>query len=599
MNVAEVEPRVEVEKTALPQKQQIRRRPSRSRRARPAPPPTEPVQLLEAQVPHVERLLRILSVQAFALDLSMLGSGKTYTATAVAERLNAEEVVVVCPVSVKPKWMRMKRVHGLPVTRIISFCELRSIEGKQPKHGLLSRHDLRDRDDDEFRATPAWEKTVREKRTLLIMDEIQHLKNVSSQASSAKALMLPIVQQQQQQTQDGSVVSKALLMSGSPIDKQEQIVTLFRTTGVLRNRALASFNPGTGVRSYAGTYEIRDFCASIDYAATTRTLWTPWNLKAYAYALFQAALKPHITSGMPAPECKSRIHKVNACYRLDVPDDLEALRRSITNLTEACHYDPSRDTVNFNPPTAPNNNGNHNNHSLDSMRKVTSAMMSIESAKVTTFVRVARTYLSMFRRLKVVIGVNYNGSITRIRDALHDFSPLVLDGSLSASGRDRVLTRFQSPNSRFRLLIGNISVCSTGIDLDDKHGVYHRLALISPNYSTINLYQMGQRLLRADTQSDSELQFVFGKDACEYAILRALARKSSVMRDMSRESAEALYPGEYPFWTEGESAPLMTFQNQMAFRIQDAWKRAITDPAYLACRRRLMREFSEMETGII
>lgn len=45
----------------------------------------------------------------------------------------------------------------------------------------------------------------------------------------------------------------------------------------------------------------------------------------------------------------------------------------------------------------------------------------------------------------------------------------------------------------------------------------------SPSYSTITLYQLGQRFIRADSRSDATLHFVFGKHAQESNVLKALA----------------------------------------------------------------------------
>lgn len=552
-----------------------------------------PVTLLEAQVPHVRRLLAIFEQHPYAIDLSMLGSGKTYTACAVAERMGARNVIVVCPVSVKSKWEHMQRAHGLPVSRILSFCELRSVTGKQPHHGLLTRRDytmsLPVGNGDvvqfkrvEFEASRQWNETIRNEKTLLVIDEMQNVKNMSSQFFSTQAIIQTIFRHSKPSGSD----SRVLLLSGSPVDKQEQVVNLFRLLGVVKSEELGKYCLVSRSMVYTGMEDIVRYCSSVDPVATSNTSWRK-DMREFAFHLFKDAVKPHVATGMPAPECKYTIKKLNACYRIESKRDQVELKRGICDLSDACKYDPESGTVNFSDV----NFVGANNDSLNSIRMVTLAMMKIESAKVETFVRIAKKRLVSSSREKVIIGVNYNDSIRCITTALSDHDPLVLNGALSSAQRARVLRQFQSPDTRYRLLVANVCVCSTGIDLDDKDGRFPRLALVSPNYSTIALYQMGQRLLRADTRSNSELHYVFGIDLCEFMILRALARKSEVMRQFGCEKTGTLYPGDYPFWDENEDDMK---QNAAAITIQRHWRESITNPLYQMCRDRLTREFEEM-----
>ncbi len=168
--------------------------------------PTIPVELLEHQISHYEKLLDIFTKSKIALDLSPMGTGKTYTATKIAEHLNFPHVVVVAPVSVLPKWQIMKREYGLKLLHSISYCSLRSIKYKQPTHGLLTRVDtqqpIRDRftheitrhiDKTEFIATSELKRIVQE-GVLLIVDEIQNVKNVSSQCLSVQQIIRVITE---------------------------------------------------------------------------------------------------------------------------------------------------------------------------------------------------------------------------------------------------------------------------------------------------------------------------------------------------------------------------------------------------------------------
>ena len=151
--------------------------------------------LLPTQIGHVEKLQTILEDNSFALDFSSLGSGKTYTGSHIALQLGFQNVVVICPVLVQSKWKEMQERYNVPVQENLSFCGVRSVKNKQPKHGLLNRQDYtveidqdsskRYMDKTDFTPTPKLLQMI-DVGLLLIIDEMQHLKNVTSNSQLAK-----------------------------------------------------------------------------------------------------------------------------------------------------------------------------------------------------------------------------------------------------------------------------------------------------------------------------------------------------------------------------------------------------------------------------
>lgn len=219
------------------------------------------VTLYPHQNEHANKLTNILTNHSFALDLSPMGTGKTYCATHIAKTFGFKRVLVIAPISVIPKWKHMRDVHGLQLSDAMSYCSLRSVKCKQPKHGLLTRIDRRsevinedtgrpepggERDVVEFHATDLWKKYVSE-GILLVVDEIQNVKNISSQYFSVKELIREIL--------GSSSVSKVLLLSGTPIDKTEQVKNLFRAIGLI-TKNLCQYDPGLGRTIARGLDEI-------------------------------------------------------------------------------------------------------------------------------------------------------------------------------------------------------------------------------------------------------------------------------------------------------------------------------------------------------
>lgn len=71
--------------------------------------------------------------------------------------------------------------------------------------------------------------------TLLIIDEIQNIKNVSSQFLACQKLIQEIVEAFS--TADNK--SRVLLLSGSPIDRQEHALHLFRSLHIMTEDRIA------------------------------------------------------------------------------------------------------------------------------------------------------------------------------------------------------------------------------------------------------------------------------------------------------------------------------------------------------------------------
>ena len=67
------------------------------------------IELQPQQQDHVTRLTDILTKHKCALDLSVMGAGKTYTTSCLSllPQFGFTQVMVICPVSVQPKWGAM------------------------------------------------------------------------------------------------------------------------------------------------------------------------------------------------------------------------------------------------------------------------------------------------------------------------------------------------------------------------------------------------------------------------------------------------------------------------------------------------------------
>lgn len=507
------------------------------------------ITLFPSQVVHAEKLMRVLEISPFALDFSQLGTGKTYTGSHIALALGFERVIIINPVTTQAKWDEMRVRYGVPIAENISFCSIRSVKNKQPSHGLLFRRDytvkikknneVREIAKTDFCVTDKFRRFVAE-GVLLLIDEIQFIKNVTAQTAASQALIQAIVESFERGGR-----SRILMLSGSPVDKEEQVATLFRTLNLMRGKELCWYNIGTRTMECTGISEIVEYCRRIDLEATEKILksrhrwWflNEYNMRRLCYVLFQEVFKPRLASAMPPMRLNGTLHKCNAFYDIEDERDRRDLTDGVYALQKAVKYDTGTGRVSYEQAN---------------FGDLTRALVQIEEAKVSTFLRVARNALMGDENCKLVICLNYRSSIRRLKLALGWWDPLVLDGAVSKQRRKAVIDAFQAPTHHRRVLLGNVSVCSTGIDLDDKHGGFPRLALVSPNYSTITLYQLCHRFQRLDTRSDATVQMIYAKHCQELSVLNALARKGGVMKQTTREQVEAgvLFPGDFPRWDE-------------------------------------------------
>lgn len=513
----------------------------------------------------MDKLHQLMMNHPTIMDLSMLGCGKTYTSSALAMRLAQEDgickkgILVICNVSVMGKWLSMKEQYGVPVLDVLSYAGMRSRKGKKDmKHGYLTRHDYRVQmkqkngeykfeDQVRFEATEKLREWARE-GILVVMDEVQNIKNAGSDQNSAAVKILECVRK--------FSTSRALLMSGSPIDKEEQALAMVTALGLMGNEtSLCTFNVGTKTYDFSGFERIKKWCAlqpkfakRLEKSQSLRAAFNGGkNAKTCMeclYVLFQKWIKVCLSAAMVGEHRLNdeQLLKFNGMYKLEDRKKLGELAAVVGDLALAVRFNPQTNTL------GPQTNRN--------MGQITNALTAIERIKTDTFVRLAMEALVANKNRKVVVCVNYLETVEKLKSELRTFNPLVMTGACTIQQREQVIRQFQEPNSKHRLLIGNLTVLSTGIDLDDKHGGWERVCFVSPMFSTITLYQLGHRFKRLDTHTTARarLYMVYIKEVIEMNIMNALIRKGAIMKETVKAQAEAgvVFPCDYPEYDELE-----------------------------------------------
>jgi superfamily II DNA or RNA helicase len=481
------------------------------------------------QIPHVESLISILKRSHVAFDMSMMGAGKTYTSTQLAKILKFPKIVVVCPCTVQAKWEDMKK-YNPNFFRILSYQTLRSRKGSNPTHGLLDRHDNEDDNSVSFTPTPLLEEVCRE-GCFFIFDEAQNIKNKNDQWLACKTITYHLIK--------SGGTSRFLLLSGTPIDKEEHSINLMQMMGIIRHPKLYVYSSEENVLKLFGTQELINFCKFVNKEKTEDFLrkirFEKDTVRHNCYLLFQQVVKHSITASMPPPKLKVDIDCKNGYYNIVNEEDEISLRKAISALNIATRYNEVSDSVNI---------------QMDSMGSITRALMKIEDSKVSTFIRIGKETLCKHKNSKIGIFVNYSSILEKLETAFQEYNPIVLHGKIPTMKRQKLIDEFQKFDISRRVILSNLQVCSTGVDLDDQspEGSFPRYAFASPNYVILNLHQLTRRFLRMDSKSNSVFRFVYGKcDKREMSILNALAKKTNVMKETLELQAEhqILFPGEY------------------------------------------------------
>ena len=486
--------------------------------------------LLDHQRDHVQDIVNILSEHKSVIDLSLMGRGKTYTTSYVATVLKSV-VVVVCPASVESKWKEMKTKYNAPIWKVVSYESLRGVKNKQPKHGLLKRRDKQNKCSvfTSFSVTPALSAVTQKHKVLFVFDEVQKTKNKSATAKACISIVSHACMRKK---------SKVILLSGTPIDKNKQSINILRMMGLITSNTLAMTDKETGVIRQLGFRKLYKTCMELN-PVTMLKLEDCYNLKKritdyskIVYDMFIQIILKYLSSKMPDDVKTCKLDIRNRYFKCS-PDEKLSLQKHIGSM---------KGFFNENTTQLLRND-------INTFGAIQKALLGIEKAKVGIIARNSYKVLTDDDTTKVCIMVNFTEPLKKLADMLRTFNPVVINGAVPKNKRMELLNDFQSDSLDSRLVIANMDVLSTGVDLDDKFGDRKRYVFASPNYKTMVIQQMTYRFLRANTKSNTTIDFVYGDcKAEESSILGCLSKKACTMREacLDKRNDYVRYPDQYP-----------------------------------------------------
>ena len=472
--------------------------------------------LLPHQWGHFRSLRRGLKAHRRMVDTSIMGSGKSYVAAAIAKDMGLD-LVVFAPRSAHTNW-RMATKHvgvGLEFYAYSRFAARKkpytvTLEGSRGRHGV---------------PTPDWGARV-SGGIIMVLDECHYLKNNSARSRFIEGLTRDLF------ASPGR--SCVLAISATLFDKPEHAVRFARVLGIVKRRRLMGYNFNTGQCHPEGLADI----ASFGPGAPSQRLLTMirWNRRRImsgpekrelARTLLMQRVKPLLFRAMKPLRGLAGGDAANLFAPLTDPGDMEMLTAGVARLRRALAAFASRSQM------------------ATALGGISGGLRDIEFAKVGLFEGLVRTFLEKHPSSKVIVMLNYRDPITILAARLADTKPLVVEGRTTYKARGQRIAAFQRADGDFRVLIANTSVVAQGVDLDDKHGSFPRLLLISPSYHATTLHQATGRIARVDTASPYTTRFVYAEhEPTEVELLEKLAFKSDVLRGCTRDDG-IRYPGDY------------------------------------------------------
>ena len=465
--------------------------------------------LKEWQIEWQKKAREILLDNHFYIDTSPMRSGKTFVALKLAKDFDLE-LMVICPLTTKNYWKNTANRYGIKLfTDPVNYESL--VRGTKNEIVRFYLERKSNKNHDYFVATKAYKDALKNRKILLILDEGQMIKNECLQHKACNALIEPII--------TGPGTSRFGILSGTLIDKPEQIINLFRTIGYIKAPKLYLTNKERKelVLKDTGSKELIAVCKQINPIATNKFLLknpiptvgidkkVKEEMDNFCFGLYVDVIKPRVAGAMSAPTtAEGELYIRNGYFHI-LPEKANQLKEALEELKFSSGYR----SKNKSKSKSSDENEDEEVKSKRSGDYMTS-LVQIEKSKLLDMARVAKKILASNPTNKVIITINYTGPSTRNLDELlgylTEFDPLIIKGKTLANKRDVIIESFNNDPSK-RILIANPKTISVGISLV---GEGQRYMLISPSSKLMEIVQLSARVYGDQLKVDSYVYIFYG-----------------------------------------------------------------------------------------
>ena len=427
--------------------------------------------LLGPQIQHVKRLVDSLYSNGFALDMSETGTGKSYSAAAVAREMN-RPVVLISPKTVLPQWKKIFKLFGIEPIEAINYEKIGRGNTKWMKWKKLPDPLLPWKED----AKTELPEFSFPRNALIVLDEGHKCKgNHTTNSLMMIALSL----------QGYKVLVASATLATTPIE--------MKAVGYLSGlHKLYNFNDFLRMHGaeWVGRWGAMTWDASSAAARKTMML-----LNQYFFETRKCAsrltvedfgtLFPESHIVAEAYDLGANTSKVQAVY-----DEMEAELAKLDERAEG-----------------------YSEHIFAIMME---ARRKSELCKVPLFVEMMEDLYDEGK--SVALFVNFQDTIDAIVKRLEKMSKFkdqigYIVGGQNANVRQNDIDDFNA--DRKRIMVINIKAGGVGISLHDLNGKHARASIISPNFSAFELVQALGRVWRQGGLTKSYQNIVFAAGTIE------------------------------------------------------------------------------------
>lgn len=498
--------------------------------------------LKEVQWLQIIRQFEVLFFDAISVDTSQTGAGKTFMAMFIAKvwslyakRLGLPfKLVVIYAKNAAPSWAEWyDRLNLYPYFES-SYENLSSFRDNPNKktptyeenlakendpwivspHGYLAaRSSTKRRNYTCFRATSRWVEDVITNCDFIIVDEIQKCKNESANNHAVSALLSPLTQVSVTDPEQKKFkYSRALLMSATPYDSDDNIVPWFRLFGGITEEMLTE---GIGKNAtQVGLDQILAYCRNLDPLIAEEIMEENQNeLKPggkYREVLFElfiqlvvikffrgtsADIPENLYQGISSFKLPKQYQNGQACID---KDKLVEMRKVLERLKEVVIGVLRPDGV----------RGYSRN-----MGEYTRIYKQLQEMKVPFLIEEGMEWLKSGPNNKLILVVNYLDHVEMLKQAFQAYNPLILTGEVKDKReRQRLQDAFQAANLNHRVFIFTSGAGSVSISLHDTNGHYPRKLIIMPSFHALDMLQAAGRIIRTGLKSKALVSVVYVND---------------------------------------------------------------------------------------
>lgn len=420
------------------------------------------------QVNAVANILASLDHWNCAIDGSDLGTGKTYTACAVARELDYN-IVVICPRAVMESWRRVICNHFNMKDKLVGIVNYEQLRIGKKNSEIASFVKNRKTCREEF----TWKIP---KKTLIVWDESQKLKNWKTKNS--KTCISAFKQKY-----------KMLFCSATNATNPLEL----RTVG----SCLQLFKGAKQYYEWAYAHGVIKGHFGLQFDKDDKS--NEKFLKKLNKDIFEKRGVRLTRDNIPNFP-KSEI--IADCYNMDEKDILE-----INNIN---------DEMSKELKLLEKRQKKDGDSQLTILLR---ARQKTELVKVPLFIDMIEEGIE--QGMSVVLFVNFTETINAISNRLN--TKCIFDGKHSDKIRQQSVDDFQTDKER--VILVNIASGGAGLSLHDLNGKYPRLSLISPSYSAVLMRQSLGRVWRDNSKSKSIQKIVFVAGTVEEDVCKSVQAK--------------------------------------------------------------------------